>query len=58
MLQFTGENSMNPFRVVCQKKYLVLFLLIALGMAACGQKGDLYLPDQKQSSQSRSLNAA
>jgi predicted small lipoprotein YifL len=30
----------------------ILLILVTLGMCACGQKGDLYLPDQDQSAQS------
>lgn len=28
-------------------RQLILFILLCLGMAACGQKGDLYLPGQE-----------
>ena len=35
---------------LCQLKNLVMILLITFVLAACGLKGDLYLPDEKQSS--------
>jgi predicted small lipoprotein YifL len=48
---------MNPSR---KDRALVrlpmLFLLLLLGLSACGQKGDLYLPDGKQASLVRPAN--
>lgn len=32
-------------------RYLSLILLLCLGLSACGQKGDLYLPDEEQTPQ-------
>lgn len=37
---------------------LALGLLILLGLSACGQKGDLYLPDGKQASLVRPAHPA
>jgi predicted small lipoprotein YifL len=44
-------NDMNPSRKDrALFRLYVLFVLLLLGPCACGQKGDLYLPDGKQAS--------
>ncbi len=35
-------------RLIMQLNKLLIFLLVILALSACGQKGDLYLPDDKQ----------
>jgi predicted small lipoprotein YifL len=46
--------------MVQRKKYSVvlLFIVLLVGMSACGQKGDLYLPDREQSSLDTPVNTA
>jgi predicted small lipoprotein YifL len=50
-------NDMNPSR---NERALIrlsmLFVLLLSGLSACGQKGDLYLPDGKQATLVRPAN--
>lgn len=38
------------FQMLQRISYCIVILSILTGVSACGQKGDLYLPDKKQSS--------
>ncbi|MFQ5659071.1 MAG: lipoprotein [Gammaproteobacteria bacterium] len=45
---------MSP-RLILRQKQVMILLLFVLLLPACGQKGDLYLPDNKQLTSSKSL---
>jgi len=35
-------------RLIIQLNKLLMFLFVILALSACGQKGELYMPDEKQ----------